>query len=71
MCSILLWLGLALCDDHVYTLYRNSLLDLSIMRVHVASFDSKDGEKYNQENCQIAASLFQAKFWCEKGRYRP
>lgn len=46
------------------------------MRIHVASFDARDGEKYNSENCQIGKDLFQAqpgvkaRYWCEKGRYR-
>jgi hypothetical protein len=46
------------------------------MRLHVATFDAKDGEKYNQENCEIARELFQkedgviTKFWCEKGVFR-
>ena len=64
------------CDNNdSYTLYRNSLLDPN-MRIHVASFDSKDGDAYNRENCEIASNLFQGqpdvktKFWCEKGRYK-
>jgi hypothetical protein len=46
------------------------------MRLHVATFDAKDGEKYNQENCEIARELFQkqdgviTKFWCEKGVFK-
>ena len=58
-----------------YTLYRNSVLD-ETMRLHVATFDSKDGEKYNQGNCDIAKDLFQeqdgvkTKFWCEKGAFK-
>ena len=46
------------------------------MRIHVASFDSSDGENYNQENCRIAQELFQkqdgvkTKFWCEKGTFK-
>jgi hypothetical protein len=46
------------------------------MRVHVATFDSKDGDKYNRENCDQAQQLFQAqpavktKFWCEKGQFK-
>lgn len=61
--------------SQTYTLYRSSIVG-SIERVHVASFDATDGEKYNRENCQLAAELFQAqpgtetKFWCEKGRFR-
>jgi len=58
-----------------YTLYRNSVLD-EFARYHIATFDSKDGEKYNQENCEITKDLFQkqdgvkTKFWCEKGVFR-
>ena len=66
---------LASCSSSsTYTLYRNSVTD-SLMRVHIATFDSTDGAKYNQENCQIAQELFQkqvgviTKFWCEKGRF--
>ena len=62
-------------DDEVYTLYRNSVVDPS-MRLHVATFDSRDGKDYNAENCNVAADLFQhqdgvqTRFWCEPGRYR-
>lgn len=62
-------------DSSQYTLYRNSVLD-EHMRLHIASFDSSDGEAYNSENCQIAAGLFVAqpgvtvRYWCEKGRFR-
>lgn len=58
-----------------YTLYRNSIFDGN-MRVHVASFDSKDGDAYNSENCRIAADLFQSqpgvkvRYWCEKGAFK-
>src|SRR5690606_6058520 len=61
-------------DSQTYTLYRNSVLDSS-MRVHLATFDAADGDKYNQENCQLAQELFQrqkdvaTRFWCEKGRF--
>jgi len=46
------------------------------MRIHVATFDSDDGDKYNEENCRMAMELFQkqpgvkVRYWCEKGRYR-
>jgi hypothetical protein len=65
--------GLAGNSDS-YTLYRDSLVG-GINRVHVATFDTTDGEQYNHENCQLAAQLFQqqpgteTKFWCEKGRF--
>jgi hypothetical protein len=61
-------------DSTVYTLYRGSVTDP--MRIHVATFDSADGEDYNRENCDHARGLFQeqpgilVKYWCEKGRYR-
>lgn len=61
--------------DGTYTLYRNSPLD-SNLRVHIATFDSTDGEQYNRGNCNIAADLFskqqgvKARFWCEAGRFR-
>ncbi|NZD64551.1 hypothetical protein HX900_26110 [Rhizobium sp. WYCCWR 11290] len=62
-------------DSSQYTLYRSSVLDAN-MRLHVASFDSADGDAYNSENCQIAAGLFVAqpgvtvRYWCEQGRFR-
>jgi hypothetical protein len=61
-------------DDSAYTLYCGSVT--GPMRIHVATFDSVDGEEYNSGNCDIARSLFQAqpgvtvKYWCEKGRYQ-
>ncbi len=73
---ILISLFLMSCSQNEsYTLYRNSVIDKT-MRLHVATFDAKDGEKYNQENCEIARELFQkqdgviTKFWCEKGVFR-
>jgi hypothetical protein len=67
---------LSACDGgSTYVLYRNSVTD-ETMRLHVATFDSSDGEPYNRGNCDQAKELFQAqpavktKFWCEKGRYR-
>ncbi len=62
-------------DGGTYTLYRSSPIDAS-MRIHVASFDADDGEKYNQENCTVVLDLMQrqpgvtARYWCEKGRFR-
>lgn len=62
-------------DNEVATLYRNSLMD-SMMRIHVATFDTKDGFRYNWENCILAAHLFQSQtnvkthFWCESGKYQ-
>jgi hypothetical protein len=58
-----------------FTLYRNSVFDEN-MRIHVASFNTADGEAYNRGNCEQAQMLFQAqpgvktKFWCEKGTFR-
>ena len=60
----------------VYTLYRTSPVDAS-MRLHVATFDAKETEAYNRENCLLAANLFalqpgvKARYFCEKGRFRP
>ncbi len=65
-----------------YTLYRNSPIIDSSMRIHVATFNSEaktyggTSENYNRENCQLAAVLFGSqpgivtKFWCEKGDFR-
>ena len=63
-------------NGEIFTLYRNSLTD-SNMRIHVATFDSKDGETYNKGNCDQAQLYFQnqpevnTKFWCEKGQFKP
>ena len=67
-------------DSDIYTLYRDSAAGTpkegKAMRIHVATFDSSDGEQYNRENCQIAQGLFQnqpgvtVRYWCEKGRYK-
>ncbi|MBP2445960.1 hypothetical protein [Rhizobium leguminosarum] len=75
LCLLLVLIASCSDDSSKYTLYRNSVLDEN-MRLHVASFDSSDGESYNSENCQIAAGLFVAqpgvkvRYWCEKGRFR-
>ena len=67
--------GCSQSDSDVYTLYRSSPFD-PLMRVHLSTFDSKDGNDYNNENCQISQKLFQTqpgvtvKYWCEKGRYK-
>lgn len=66
---------LAACDDGTYTLYRNSPVG-DDMRIHVASFDTKEGDGYNRENCNHALKLYNAqpgvtaRFWCEKGPFR-
>lgn len=60
-------------DNDTYTLYRNSP-SFADMRIHVASFDTGDGENY--KNCQVARELFEkqpgvtVRYWCEKGKYR-
>lgn len=62
-------------DRSIFTLYRNSVTNEQ-MRIHVATFDSSDGEQYNNENCNHAADLFRSqpglgvRFWCEKGRFK-
>src|SRR5262245_56930149 len=62
-------------DGSTYSLYRNSVTS-EAMRLHVATFDSGDGENYNRENCDVARELFQkqpgvrVRFWCEKGKFR-
>lgn len=62
-------------DTEVYTLYRNSAFDQS-SRIHVSTFDAKDGADYNKTNCDIAQSLFnsqkgiETKFFCERGRFK-
>ena len=71
--SLLLLSGCSQSES--YTLYRNSIAD-EFERIHVASFNAKEDEKYNQENCDIAKDLFQkqdgvkTKFWCEKGVFK-
>lgn len=80
--------GLLACarggGDSVYTLVRSSAVDQGPfaelgrkpLRIHVTTFDAKDGEAFNAENCEIARQLFQAqpgvtvRFWCERGRFR-
>lgn len=57
----------------VFTLYRTSIVDPNMV-VHVATFDTSNGSKYNSENCWLAAELFmrqpgvKTKFWCQPGR---
>ena len=57
-----------------FTLLRNSVLSESL-RIHVATFDSKDGFGYNKQNCEVAKKLFQkqqgvrVKYWCENGYF--
>ena len=76
--SIPIILCISGCDsDNVYTLYRSSAtLGGGIARIHVATFDASDGQRYNMENCETAMKLFSqqpsvtVKYWCEKGRYK-
>jgi hypothetical protein len=66
------------CDNsaRTYTLYRSSLTS-ETLRIHVASFDTADGEDYNRDNCFLARDLYAGqpgvivKYWCELGRFRP
>ncbi len=73
--SVAILVGCSVSDSTSFTLYRNSILDEN-MRIHVASFDANDGDRYNKENCNQAQELFQAqpavktKFWCEKGKFK-
>ena len=73
----LLVLLLTACGENTYTLYRNSATNGGeSLRLHVATFDARDGEAYNMGNCQIAEQLFQkqpgvtVKYWCEKGVFK-
>lgn len=77
VCLLMLLAG---CHHHstgpgVYTLYRNTGGNPEA-RVHVATFDSVEEEKFNQLNCQLSATALEnepmvvAKFWCEPGRYK-
>ncbi len=62
-------------DSGTYTLYRTSVV-AGITRVHVATFDAKDGGAYNRENCEQVAGFYSAqpgietRFWCEPGFFR-
>jgi hypothetical protein len=68
-------LAFAQAEQIIFTLYRTSPVDAS-MRLHVATFDAKENENYNWENCLLAANLFaaqpgvKARYFCEKGRFR-
>ena len=70
-------IGFRTSEDDVFTLYRSSAVNGGeTWRLHVATFDSSDGEKYNLGNCEIAKSLFQeqpmvtVRYWCEKGYFK-
>lgn len=77
LAGVLALTGCSALEGDIFTLYRNSVtLGGENMRIHVATFDSADGEAYNRENCDQAQLLFQnqpgvnTKFWCEKGRFK-
>jgi hypothetical protein len=44
-------------------------------RIHIASFDTKNGLEYNRENYALARDLFnqqrdiKTRFWCERGQF--
>ena len=63
-------------EKDVYTLYKSSYIGGESARLHVATFDSRWGHDYNQENCTIARNLFRnqpdvsVKYWCEAGYVR-
>lgn len=76
ICVLMVLSGNALADGSgIYTLYRNSIV-MKGARLHIATFDAIDGELYNQENCEVAATLFSKQpkvkttFWCEKGNFK-
>ena len=62
-------------NDNFASLYRNSIINEN-MRLHISTFDTKNGRDYNWENCQLVAKLMQnqpgvlTKFWCEIGDFR-
>jgi hypothetical protein len=66
------------CGESAYTLYRSSPVSNGgeSGRIHIATFDAKEGEAYNMGNCQITQELFQkqqgisVRYWCEKGRFK-
>ena len=65
------------CGDSssTFTLYRNGMVNDSL-RIHVATFDAKDGPESNHDTCEQARELFQvqpstrSRYWCEKGRFK-
>ena len=59
----------------VFTLYRNNHSNPAA-RVHIATFDTKNGGQYNELHCNKAVKYFRSdaksrgsdeRFWCEKG----
>ena len=73
--TLLIFGTTAAANETAATLIRNSVLNEN-MRIHIATFDTNQGEAYNWENCQLAAKLFQAqpnvktRFWCEKSKFK-
>ena len=68
------WYWFTRDDARVFTLYRSAVV--GIEPVHIATFDANERADYNQENCELARSLFAAQpgvsvgFWCQAGRAR-
>jgi len=72
---------IALADDEragpeeTYTLYRSGMMNGPNARVHIATFDAKQGAAYNSQNCEIAKMLFTrqnsdtSEYWCEQGYF--
>ena len=71
-------LALAACgsqpaDLDVYTLYRTPLAGDEM--IHMATFDTSEGEAYNRENCEIVANLLGSQpgvtvaYVCRAGRH--
>jgi hypothetical protein len=67
--------ALGACSDQkagVFTLYRSSVIGAD--RVHVATFDARDGASYNRENCEIVRGLMASQpgvavsYWCSEIR---
>ena len=74
--ALLLFALVAACSPYSppagsYRLFRTSLVPSDPL-VLVATFDSQNGASYNQENCEVARSLFQSqpgvitRYVCEK-----
>lgn len=69
-------IALAACaeahDNNAYTLYRSAIAGND--SIHVATFDSKEGAAFNQQNCSEVAILIRSqqgvtvRYWCEPGR---
>lgn len=71
---LLLTMSLAACDarggSDTYYLFRSPIVGSPGERIHVATFNSKDGRLYNEENCTIVRRLMeqqpgvQVSYWC-------